>query len=704
MPGASPAPKHGGEVLDFGVRTGLYTTFVYSIPSTYPVAAMRRLLASFGVLEKVARLEKHCDAEHYALACTYLSRESASVAASGLSGLKPWLRDAEGTGVHADTAALRAHKGKGPHVDDESYEGRYKAPSLLRLPVARELLNAYVGPFSWSNTIDVVEVNEACAKRARKAAAASVHRRGDRPPYHGELEAIRKQVLDAAGVYTAASKEVAASSPVPGGGDGAEAAALAAAHRLAAPPAPDDDGVDLPPEVHAMLRAQAAGALPGHGHASALPSRDSVSDTELSLTIASRRFDGYGLTLLDELGLSASRGGGPVQGGGGGGSSGGVRRPDDDTGDADMNGVLLDDVVDSVWAEDGEQDEAVAALQREEEAEVEAERALDDKAVLADPSLLARQQAQVGGIRRSLKVGDVDTLAKLHRLRPVGGAKVPTARFIAGSTADFPTTTSMVKGTAFGVKPKQQGSSGTGSGSAPGQLVPLGVLPSGASVHAPCVFVRELLHIHNADGTTVTSVASGGCACRHRKDGVETNVAFRTMPASAWEAAQGRGTPGSRGAAVRPALLRPPSTCGTAVGMLASAPPSEMASAPLLAMSQQASQSPPDLTDGGVWGDEEGGVAWEMRLSQVLDPPSRASKRKRSMLQKKEWSAEDVLAGRPVTTVLGESFRFAANGLQLWVPKKDALHGFIGRPREAERPAGALPASGDDTEDGGMDA
>lgn len=39
-------------------------------------------------------------------------------------------------------------------------------------------------------------------------------------------------------------------------------------------------------------------------------------------------------------------------------------------------------------------------------------------------------------------------------------------------------------------------------------------------IKCPCIFVRQTIYVHNADGSVVTTSAAAGCSCRHRDDGL----------------------------------------------------------------------------------------------------------------------------------------------------------------------------------------
>ena len=149
----------------------------------------------------------------------------------------------------------------------------------------------------------------------------------------------------------------------------------------------------------------------------------------------------------------------------------------------------------------------------------------------------------------------------------------------------------------------------------------------------PCVFVRQFVHIHNADGTVAISGSAGGCTCRHRSSGLTAAVMRRVGSAA-------DGGDGGSGETWRPYLSR-------STGHIADA--SHLVDDPL-PLSQQATQeSPPGAGRGAVAG-------------------ARPRRFPRATLKSRRWTLADTLDGTPVKFVCAEAMRRACDRLRIFVP------------------------------------
>jgi hypothetical protein len=267
------------------------------------------------------------------------------------------------------------------------------------------------------------------------------------------------------------------------------------------------------------------------------------------------------------------------------------------------------DVEGAPMSEEGD-DEGVEGAVREDEA------LLDGKAA-ADPEHVARQAKRAKNIARSLCVPDVAGFSRAARLTCNPLLRVPLTSYLASRARDFPPMSRLERCTVASVV--------TGDG----RVLSVSAVPPTATLQPPCVFIRSTLHVHNGDGTTVTSSMAAGCGCRHGEDGLCMPLVFTTRPSGAGAAA--------------PALEH----LGGAVGLPA---PRAKRPAPL-----------------------------QSRQEVAADTSDRP--RKRSMLVDGVWKAEEVLRGRPIASVAGDSLRAAAEAVVLWVPKEEAQHGAHARAR-----------------------
>jgi len=140
----------------------------------------------------------------------------------------------------------------------------------------------------------------------------------------------------------------------------------------------------------------------------------------------------------------------------------------------------------------------------------------------------------------------------------------------------------------------------------------------------PCIFVRQGIFLHNPDGTSVLSVSSGGCLCRHREE-KPLITAFQpliTLPS-------------------RPYLT-------AASASVALSPPPCVAALDESDMALPLSQQPDSLT---------------------VENSSKQRRSTRGHLKSRRWTSQEVLEGIPTKFTASESFRRACDRLRIWVPR-----------------------------------
>jgi hypothetical protein len=153
----------------------------------------------------------------------------------------------------------------------------------------------------------------------------------------------------------------------------------------------------------------------------------------------------------------------------------------------------------------------------------------------------------------------------------------------------------------------------------------------------PCVFIRQVIMLHNADGSVALSSAAGGCTCRHRDDGAH----------------------GSCGAAV---VIPVDPLHG---GIAANRHLYSSVSGHVAAQSDAGADVPMPLSQ---------------QLSQSHEEPRAASstgskrlftRRPRGVLKSREWLLKDVIDGTATKFVVSEALCRACDRLRVFIPKEN---------------------------------
>jgi hypothetical protein len=157
------------------------------------------------------------------------------------------------------------------------------------------------------------------------------------------------------------------------------------------------------------------------------------------------------------------------------------------------------------------------------------------------------------------------------------------------------------------------------------------------SSQTPCVFIRQVIMLHNADGSVALSSAAGGCTCRHRDDGAH----------------------GSCGAAVVTPVDPSPGDIAANLRLYSSvsghvAAPSEAGADVPMPLSQQLSQP------------QE-----EPRAASSTGPKRLYTRRPRGVLKSREWLLKDVIDGTATKFVVSEALCRACDRLRVFIPKQN---------------------------------
>lgn len=642
------AQSDKGEVIDFSSKQGLYSVWLNGIPLSCSPRIVREAAERYGTLARFFAKPSATTDGVYFVKLHYLSKSSAVAAAAGLNDSKPWLARPD-AGVDENTPGIKAKRSHAVH-EDFDYEEQVKQPNSLKKESLVAQLNTYLSPFGWSNSIDVIDVYSKCAKLSARDKQAEA----PRLPHVEQLEALR-QIILAEAQSCAPTVPSLASNLASSRDTGGNIPVLLAPTRVPAL------------GIHAVTEPAHALPAPPPTHAPAM------TDEQIADVLASYKpgalhhFSGpggYG-SLFEELGIST-----------GSQAKGRKKRNRQNQGEEEPAGQEHTDdeqeaVIESDHLDTSEVDAMLAEL---EEAHVQEEEArlmeLAEGQQASDEALLARQRAIAEGIRRQMMVPDAQGLTRVHKVRDTALPKVSTLQHFSrqSAQAEYPSLSALKAAAVLSVYAKD--GHATASVSSVSDSLP---------VKAPCVFVRQMLHIHNRDGTTLTSVAAGGCGCRHGADGLDANLAFTSRPAemqpvfaSGGAACAHASRSGWRAGSV-------PFRLGTATAVLAAEPPSEMAQQPALPMSQQLSQSPGDSL--GATSTLMGGGKALSGAGLVLpgihgEGQTKGKRRKKSVLRKAEFTAGKVASGAPAKLVVDESLRFAANAVQIWIPTREAMHGF----------------------------
>ena len=194
----------------------------------------------------------------------------------------------------------------------------------------------------------------------------------------------------------------------------------------------------------------------------------------------------------------------------------------------------------------------------------------------------------------------------------------------------------------------------------------------------PCVFVRQSIHFHNHDGTTITSTSAGGCSCRHRDDGQAVSTTKFVPPTEQSDVSVLGHTnvnmvivppPGKRGKPIITSVppvgnpILPLQTIPTIFsGTIISKPAYDNYDDTLLPLSQQLSQVDSNVPNVPTYSISNIAASLTAALPDNHQPiPHRL--RLRGSQKRQPWTALDIAMGKPIKLASTEAFRMATSRL-----------------------------------------